>query len=58
MLAAASALVNDLRAICGGDGLIADPEQLIVYECDAYTLEKQNPSTRKRSRQASTTSTS
>jgi glycolate oxidase len=36
-------LVNQLRAIVGQDGVISDPAELLVYECDAYTLEKHLP---------------
>jgi len=36
-------IVNDLRAIVGADGLIAGEHELMVYECDAYTLEKHLP---------------
>lgn len=36
-------VVADLRAIVGADGVIADPDELRVYECDAYTLEKFAP---------------
>lgn len=32
-----------LRNIVGDDGLLADPGELVVYECDAYTLEKMQP---------------
>ena len=43
MLTGTASLVNELRALCGDDGVIAEPEQLMVYECDAYTMEKQLP---------------
>lgn len=36
-------LLNDLRSIVGSDGVLSDPEELLVYECDAYTLEKKLP---------------
>jgi glycolate oxidase len=39
----APALAQELRAICGDDGVITDPERLLVYECDAYTMEKHLP---------------
>jgi glycolate oxidase len=32
-----------LREIMGRDGVVSDPERLVVYECDAYTLEKMQP---------------
>ncbi len=43
MTALAPSLVRELRAICGDDGVIATPERLLVYECDAYTMEKHLP---------------
>ena len=36
-------LVDQLRAIVGADGVVSKPEELLVYECDAYTLEKNLP---------------
>ncbi|PYJ63868.1 MAG: FAD-binding oxidoreductase [Verrucomicrobia bacterium] len=36
-------LVDQLRAIVGEDGVVSKPEELLVYECDAYTLEKNLP---------------
>src|SRR5437773_7667640 len=36
-------LVDQLRAIIGEDGVVCKPEELLVYECDAYTLEKNLP---------------
>ena len=36
-------IIRKLQAILGPDGLITEPEQLLVYECDAYTLEKNLP---------------
>src|SRR5712664_3452866 len=35
-----SSLVDELRSMVGPDAVIAGPEELLVYECDAYTLEK------------------
>jgi glycolate oxidase len=35
--------VDELRAIVGGDGVLANPAELRVYECDAYTMEKSLP---------------
>lgn len=32
-----------MRAIVGADGVVTDPQRLVVYECDAYTLEKMLP---------------
>ena len=47
MAAAAESLsppfVQDLQAIVGKEGIIAGEEELLVYECDAYTLEKNRP---------------
>ena len=39
----AQPLVDQLRAIVGEDGVVSKPEELLVYECDAYTLEKNLP---------------
>src|SRR6202158_3710431 len=36
-------IVGALRAIAGDDGVIARPTELVVYECDGYTLEKSAP---------------
>src|SRR5213595_3665850 len=36
-------LVDQLRAFVGEDGVVSKPEELLVYECDAYTLEKSRP---------------
>jgi glycolate oxidase len=36
-------LLDHLRAIVGRDGLIASPAELLVYECDGYTIEKNRP---------------
>jgi glycolate oxidase len=36
-------LVDQLSAIVGEDGVVSKPEELLVYECDAYTLEKNLP---------------
>ena len=38
-----SNLAVELREIVGADGLIDKSEELLVYECDAYTLEKKQP---------------
>jgi glycolate oxidase len=32
-----------LRAIVGREGMLTDPHELVVYECDAYTLERMLP---------------
>lgn len=36
-------VLNELRAIVGADGVIAGEDELLVYECDAYTLERHLP---------------
>ena len=36
-------VLNGLRAIAGDDAVIARPNELRVYECDGYTLEKSAP---------------
>ena len=36
-------LIAELSAIVGADAVIADEDELLVYECDAYTLEKNLP---------------
>ena len=38
-----SELINGLRAIVGNEAVVAEEEELVVYECDAYTLEKSLP---------------
>jgi glycolate oxidase len=37
------ALIEELRSIVGPAHVIADERRLLVYECDAYTLEKHPP---------------
>ncbi len=37
-------LADELRAIVGEHGVVSEREELLVYECDAYTLEKNLPS--------------
>lgn len=36
-------LLARLREIVGADGVLSDARDLLVYECDAYTLEKKLP---------------
>ncbi len=36
-------LAEQLRSILGREGVVDQPEELLVYECDAYTLEKNPP---------------
>ena len=38
-----SQAIEGLRAIVGREAVITNPEELTVYECDAYTLEKHLP---------------
>src|SRR5437588_10187540 len=42
-IAAASPLVERLRAIVGPGGLLSSASDLVVYECDGYTIEKNRP---------------
>jgi glycolate oxidase len=39
----ASALLARFRQIVGADGLLSAPEELLVYECDGYVVEKKVP---------------
>ena len=41
--AAQPALGASLREILGDDAVVDKPDELLVYECDAYTLEKRPP---------------
>src|SRR5215475_8209072 len=36
-------LLERLRAIVGRDALLTSPSDLLVYECDGYTIEKNKP---------------
>jgi glycolate oxidase len=36
-------LIDRLRAVVGPDGLLSAPSELLVYECDGYTIEKNRP---------------
>src|SRR6185436_12033188 len=38
-----NSFLNDLRTIVGKPNVIANPQDLLVYGCDAYTLEKNLP---------------
>jgi len=38
-----TSLAEQLREICGPEGVIDSPEELIVYECDAFTIAKAVP---------------
>src|SRR5438105_6203329 len=35
--------LDRLRAIVGADALLTSPSELVVYECDGYTIEKNRP---------------
>src|SRR5687767_15007456 len=43
MTGTASKLLDRLRAAVGPQGLIHSPGELLVYECDGYTVEKNRP---------------
>ena len=36
-------LIDRFREIVGDDGLLYDPDELLVYECDGYVVEKKTP---------------
>src|SRR6202043_12194 len=36
-------LIEALRSIVGKDGLLTSPSELLVYECDGFTIEKNKP---------------
>src|ERR1043165_1919701 len=36
-------IIGALRAVVGPEGILTNPSELVVYECDAYTLEKMQP---------------
>src|SRR2546430_2165030 len=42
-MATASHLLDCLRAVLGPDGVVTAPSELVVYECDGYTIEKNRP---------------
>src|SRR3984893_1642900 len=37
------ALTSQLAAVVGQDGILTSPSELLVYECDGYTIEKNTP---------------
>ncbi|MGH7201695.1 MAG: FAD-binding oxidoreductase, partial [Planctomycetaceae bacterium] len=39
----AAELLERFRVIVGADGLLHDPDELLVYECDGYVVEKKAP---------------
>ena len=43
MPATSSPLLDRLNAIVGRGGVLASPSELVVYECDGYTIEKNKP---------------
>src|SRR5207249_8168711 len=36
-------LIDRLRTIVGRDALLTSPSDLLVYECDGFTIEKKTP---------------
>jgi glycolate oxidase len=38
-----NSLIDRLRQTVGTDGLLTSPSELVVYECDGYTIEKNRP---------------
>jgi glycolate oxidase len=38
-----STLIDRLRAVVGPGGILAAPSELLVYECDGFTIEKNKP---------------
>jgi glycolate oxidase len=36
-------LIDRLRAIVGREGILTSPSELLVYECDGFTIEKNKP---------------
>jgi glycolate oxidase len=38
-----TSLLSQIAAIVGSEGLLHLPQELVTYECDAYTLEKHSP---------------
>src|SRR5262245_46323237 len=42
-IATGTTLIDRLRQIVGPDGLLTSPSDLLVYECDGYTIEKNKP---------------
>ena len=43
MISVETSLVSQLEAIVGADGLIVGHDELLVYECDGYVVEKKAP---------------
>jgi glycolate oxidase len=42
-IAVGSSLIAELRRCLGRDSVLSSPSDLVVYECDAYTIEKARP---------------
>jgi glycolate oxidase len=42
-LASTISLIDQLRAIVGPEGILTSPSELLVYECDGFTIEKNKP---------------
>lgn len=40
---ASESLIHDLQRIVGADAVLHDPVGLLVYDCDAYTMQKATP---------------
>ena len=38
-----AACLAELRRLAGADGVISHADELLVYECDAFTMEKNLP---------------
>src|SRR5215211_1962977 len=36
-------LVNDLKEVCGSDAVMVGRDETLVYDCDAYTIDKHLP---------------
>ncbi|MDD4788129.1 MAG: FAD-binding oxidoreductase, partial [Pirellulales bacterium] len=39
----ATAVVPQLRRLLGREGVLSDPADLVVYDCDGLTIEKRRP---------------
>ncbi len=36
-------LIDSLRSVVGPGGILTSPSELLVYECDGFTIEKNKP---------------
>src|SRR5215470_15013715 len=43
MTASTNVLLDRLRPIVGRDAILSSPSELVVYECDGFTIEKNRP---------------